>query len=100
MSLIAREAAGREWVYQLRAWVAELDAQGRHDRAIELARLAVETERETALLHTAVFDGVACCNATAGRACRRRPEADGRVRQCIASLGPAADPAHGSLPAA
>lgn len=53
MNLIAREAAGREWVYQLREWAAELDAQGRPVRAHELARLATETEREIALLHTA-----------------------------------------------
>lgn len=51
MKLIEREAAGREWAYQLREWAAELDAEGRSGRARELARFAAETEREIALLH-------------------------------------------------
>ena len=51
MKVIAREAAGREWVYQLREWVADLNAEGRPGRARELARLAAVTEREIELLH-------------------------------------------------
>ena len=54
MRLIAREAAGREWVYQLREWVADLSAEGRPGRARELARLAALTEREIELLHAEV----------------------------------------------
>lgn len=56
-SLTAREVAGREWTYQLREWAAELEAQGQPGRARELARLAAETEREIALVHTAILEG-------------------------------------------
>ena len=54
--LTAREVAGREWAYQLREWAAQLDAQGQPGRAREVARLAAETERETALVHAAILE--------------------------------------------
>lgn len=69
MKLIAREAAGREWAYQLREWAAELDAHGRPGRAQELARLAAATEREVALLHAeTIVHGLSATNAELGLA--------------------------------
>lgn len=47
----SREAAGREWAYQLRQWSAELRADGQTGRARELERLAAVTEEELAELH-------------------------------------------------
>jgi hypothetical protein len=60
MSLIEREAAGREWAYQLRQWARELGARGQMARARELSRLADATEREVADLHVENVERVAC----------------------------------------
>lgn len=51
MIAIQREAAGREWAYQLREWAADLETRGDAARARELVRLAEQTEKEISELH-------------------------------------------------
>ena len=51
MIAIQREAAGREWAYQLREWAAELGMRGDAARERELVRLAEQTEKEISELH-------------------------------------------------
>lgn len=63
MSTRARQAAGREWVYQLRQLSSDLKAQGQEARARELERLAKATEQEMSPRRVDSMGGAGGCGA-------------------------------------